>query len=183
MEEQENPMEAKERLEELAEYSGEWVRYLSISTALIAVLAAIASLLSGNYANTALVDKNNAILSQSKASDQWNYYQSKGIKKNIDEGFFAQSAAPALKAEIDKYTGQQADIQKMAQDFEAQAEQSNNHSETMLEKHHKAAISVTFFQIAIALSAMAALVRRRWLWHFSLTGAAAAAAYLLWALR
>ena len=181
--EEESPLEAKEKMEEINEHAQGWTRYLSISTALIAVLAAIASLLSGNYANDALLDKNNAILAQSKASDQWNYYQAKGIKKSVDEGFYGQGNQPNLKAEIEKYRGEQSQIQIAAQDFEAQAEALNKHSEYFLEKHHKAAIAVTLFQIAIALSAMAALLRQQALWYLSLLGGAVALIYMLLAFR
>ena len=181
--EYENPLEAKEKLEEVNEHARGWVRYLSISTAIIAVLAAIASLVSGNYANDALLDKNNAILAQSKASDQWNYYQAKGIKKNIAEAFLAQSANDALKADIAKYTTQQLDIQKGALGYEAKAEELNTHSEYFLGKHHKAAISVTLFQIAIALSAMAALLRQKYLWVLSMSAALVALVYVAMALR
>jgi hypothetical protein len=180
--EEENPLEAKEKMEEVNEHAQGWVRYLSISTAIIAVLAAIASLLSGNFANDALLDKNNAILAQSKASDQWNYYQAKGIKKSVDEGFYAQNPSPALKGEVEKYASQQKDIQLAATEFEKKADELNSHSGVYLEKHHKAAISVTLFQIAIALSAMAALLRQKYLWYLSLAAASIALVYCAMAL-
>src|SRR5213593_444064 len=82
--------EFKERLEEATEHAVEaaerrsrWIIYLSFSTALIAVLAAIAALESGTYSNQALMQKNEALLAQSKASDQWAYYQAKSVKAAI----------------------------------------------------------------------------------------------------
>ena len=50
-----------------------WSMYVAISTALMAVLAAVSSLLAGHHSNESLVD-------QIKASDQWSYYQAKGKK-------------------------------------------------------------------------------------------------------
>jgi hypothetical protein len=44
-----------------------------LSTAILAVSAAIAGLLSGQHVNEAMMN-------QMKASDQWNYYQAKSIK-------------------------------------------------------------------------------------------------------
>jgi hypothetical protein len=79
--EEENPLEHKEHLDEMQEFHKGWLRYLALSTALIAVIAALSSLQSGTYANQSLLEKNNAILAQSQASDQWNFYQAKGIKK------------------------------------------------------------------------------------------------------
>src|SRR6059036_1808613 len=70
--------ELKEKLEQSIEEAVEgaerralWIVYLSFTTALIAVLAAIASLESGTYSNEALLEKNEALLAQTKASDQW----------------------------------------------------------------------------------------------------------------
>src|SRR3989454_9475532 len=89
--------EFKERLEEATEHAVEaveqrsrWIVYLSFSTALIAVLAAIAALESGAYSNEALMQKNEALLAQSKASDQWAYYQAKSVKAAI---YATQAAA------------------------------------------------------------------------------------------
>src|SRR5262249_17433008 len=65
--------EATERAVEESEHRARWIVYLSFSTALIAVLAAIAALESGTYSNEALLQKNEALLAQTKASDQWAY--------------------------------------------------------------------------------------------------------------
>ena len=59
-----------------------WLRWVSLTTGLLAVLAAIAALLSGSLVNEALDEKNSAVLKQAQASDQWAYYQAKGIKGN-----------------------------------------------------------------------------------------------------
>ncbi|MFI5384518.1 MAG: DUF4337 family protein [Fimbriimonadales bacterium] len=67
-----------------------------MSTAIVAVLAAIAAMKSGGLANEALLAKNDAILSQSKASDQWNYDQAKGIKRTIDAGLSSVVSKPKL---------------------------------------------------------------------------------------
>lgn len=82
MEEQEIPTEGlQDKIHERAEESRneereKWTLHVALSTACIAVLAAIAGLLSGHHVNEALIH-------QIKASDQWNYYQSKSIKSEI----------------------------------------------------------------------------------------------------
>src|SRR5882757_6315016 len=63
-----------------------WIRYLSLSTAMIAVVAAVASLESGARSNEAILEKSEAMLNQSRASDQWAYFQAKGIKATLSEG-------------------------------------------------------------------------------------------------
>ena len=107
--EEENPLETREQLEELHEHAEgagakghSWVRFLSISTAIIAVLAAVSTLMSGHYANEALLLKNDAIFSQTKASDQWSYYQAKGIKHDLAAGFLAQRPDPQGEARVAK---------------------------------------------------------------------------------
>src|SRR5437868_5435781 len=60
-----------------------WTSYLSLQTAIIAVFAAVASLESGGNSNEAILAKNEAILYQSQASDQWAYYQAKGVKESL----------------------------------------------------------------------------------------------------
>src|SRR5437867_1669371 len=61
--------ERAERLLEAKQSS--WTRWISLSTALLAVVAAVAALESGSLVNEALIVKNNAVLKQSQASDQW----------------------------------------------------------------------------------------------------------------
>jgi TolB-like protein len=78
MEEAEIPLEhLQEHVHESAEHSGEkWISWVALSTAVLAVLAAIAGLLSGKHANEAM-------MSQIQASDQWSYYQAKSIKAAV----------------------------------------------------------------------------------------------------
>ena len=169
-------LEIKDKIEEAAE--GNWNKYLAITTAIIAVMAALASLQSGTFANESLLEKNNAILAQSKASDQWNYYQAKGIKKNLAEYIFEQTNDTKSKENVDRYTKEQSDIQKQAEDLQKQAEENNVKSEKLFEKHHKTAFAVTLFQIAITLSAITALIRRKTLWYLSILLALAGVFFL-----
>src|ERR1700755_583286 len=60
----------------LAEGKEKWVLYVALTTAVIAVLAAITGLLAGDHADEAM-------LSQIHSSDQWAFYQAKGIKSDV----------------------------------------------------------------------------------------------------
>ncbi|HWY79387.1 MAG TPA: DUF4337 domain-containing protein [Candidatus Sulfotelmatobacter sp.] len=160
-------LEIKEKIEQVTEYVS-WNKYLAITTAIIAAVAAVASLLSGSYANDSLLQKNNAVLYQSKASDQWNYYQAKGIKKNLAEAFYEQNQTETLKNEVNKYDKEQKNIQKQAIVYEQLLKEANDKSILLFNKHHQEALAVTFFQIAIALSAMSALLKRSSFWLFSI---------------
>ena len=75
VEEAEVPLEhLHEHVHHIAEHGGEaWISWVALSTAMLAVFAAITGLLSGKHANEAMMN-------QIEASDQWSYYQAKSIK-------------------------------------------------------------------------------------------------------
>jgi hypothetical protein len=163
MEETEVP-EIKEALEELGEHETGWRRHLAITTALVAVAAAIASLRAGTLANAALLEKDEAVLSQSRASNQWAYYQATSIKIHLLEG-----APPTSERDeaIRRYEAEKRELGQSAQDLERKVDESNRRSAVLFEKHDQLALSVTVFQIAITLSAMSALLERQSFWVLS----------------
>src|SRR3979409_1879396 len=65
--------------------SGSLLRNIALTTAVLAALGAIAALRAGGTVNEALVLKTEAARLQSEASDQWAYYQAKGIKATVEE--------------------------------------------------------------------------------------------------
>lgn len=156
-----------------------WTRYLSLSTAIIAVFAAVASLESGARSNEAILEKSEAMLNQSRASDQWAYFQAKGLKATLSEGEAAIVAdtkpevSAKLAADAQRYRKESEDIQKSARELEDKVKENNEQSEVMMEHHHHFAIAVTLLQVAIALSAIAALTRRRPLWFLGMAVGAA----------
>src|SRR5258708_10759794 len=96
MEEAEVPLEhLHEQVHHRAEHSGEtWISWGALSTAILAVLAAIAGLLSGQHANEAMMN-------QIEASDQWNYYQPKSSKAS---GLDAKMSLTRVADESDQST-------------------------------------------------------------------------------
>src|SRR5207249_1288443 len=184
--------EFKERLEqatehalEAAEHRSRWIVYLSFSTALIAVLAAVAALESGAYSNEALMQKNEALLAQTKASDQWAYYQAKSVKAAI-----YSTQATALKqtnpevadkaqAEAARYDKEEKEISTVATKLEEDVKEHGELSEKNMEHHHRFAYSVTMFQISIALAAVSALSRRKAIWYIGLLMAAFGLVYFV----
>jgi len=173
MEDLEVPTEhLHEHIKEKAEESRErWSVYAAVSTALMAVFAALGSLTAGHHSNEALIE-------QIKASDSWSHYQAKGIKLEVSKSALlqynlAKVEPPAeLKENPARYKTEQADLMKEAKDAEEKSEQH-------LQRHVTIARSVTLFQIAIAISAIAMLTRRSFLWYFSLL-LSAAGAYLFY---
>jgi hypothetical protein len=173
MEEIEIPTEhLHEAIEEKAEEEkAKWTLYLALSTAFMAVFAAIAGLLAGHHANEALIER-------VKASDQWSFYQSKNLKSeiasNTDKILHVLSAGrpattgpagPGLPADNSK------DIARYEKEKEAikkKAEEAETSSEWHLGKHVPLASAVTAFQVAIAISAIAILTKRKKLWYAGL---------------
>ena len=176
--------EIKEKLDEAIERlqsdeqsrNPRWMVYLSLSTALMAVFAAIASLEAGSHSNEAIFEKNEAILHQSQASDQWSFYQAKGIKATFlkvqSQGLPPQASelAQRLAQQSDHFTQEQAGIERTARELEKRVMENDRHAVEHIGHHHRFAISVTVFQVAIALSAIAALTRRQPLFWAGLTG-------------
>src|SRR5213592_5288621 len=112
MEEAEVPLEhLQEHVHESAEHGGEaWISWVALTTAILAVLAAIAGLLSGKHANEAM-------MSQIEASDQWGYYQAKSIKASVLDAKIAlsDSASEKDKEKAAKYQEEQAEIKREAE--------------------------------------------------------------------
>ena len=129
-----------------------WFMYVAISTAFMAVFAAISGLMAGHHSNEALIE-------QIKASDQWAYYQAKGIKGEIKS--LEVSLSKALPADAEKYKKEQEEIKK-------QAEEAQTESKFHLDKHIILSRAVTLFQISIAISAIAILTKRKQLWWLSM---------------
>src|SRR5207244_5752314 len=112
MEEAEVPLEhLQEHVHHSAEHGGvAWISWVALSTALLAVLAAIAGLLSGKHANEAM-------MSQIEASDQWSYYQAKSVKAAVlDVKMSLASAADEKdRAKAARYEEEQVEIKSEAE--------------------------------------------------------------------
>ena len=164
MEELEDPTERlQEKLHEEAEEKEreKWSLYVVLSTALMAVMAAFSGWLGGHHANEALIE-------QMKSSDQWAYYQAKGIKSEIaaSEGKVISSVThqPQLvddQKRVEKFAKEQENIKQAAEEFQKESEQH-------LDEHMILSRAVTLFQISITLAAISVLMRKRVLWMFSI---------------
>jgi len=176
--------------EELEHEGGAFLRRIALSTALLAALASVASLRAGDAANEALVRKAEATRLQAEASDQWAYYQAKGIKSAVQEA--ARTSWLAIGKEppadydqrIARYGQEQKEIQERAREKEKERDEHSRDADELLRRHHGFASAVAFFQVAIALGAVAALTRNRPVWLVSLlVGGVGAALFLTRVLR
>jgi hypothetical protein len=169
MEEAEVPLESlHEHVHKSAEHSGErWISWVALSTAVLAVFAAIAGLLSGKRANE-------AVISQIEASDQWSYYQAKSIKAAVLDTKMSLAGAPdeSDRAKADRYEREEKQIK-------SEAERKESEAKSYFHQHEVFARGVTMFQIAIAVAAVSALTRKRRFWMVSLVFGAAGCVFVV----
>lgn len=174
--------------EELEHEGGTFLKLISISTAILAVLAAIASLQAGATVNMALVLKTEAARLQSEASDQWAYYQAKGVKSAVQEASrtawlaIGKEPPPAYEEKMRRYSEEQKEIQKTAKEKEKQRDEQLKESDHLFHRHHGFANAVALFQVSIALGAVAALTRYKFVWYGSLFAGTAGIALFAWNL-
>lgn len=152
---------------EIERSDGRLLRLVALTTAILAAVTAVVSLHAGSTVNEALVLKSEATGLQARASDQWAYYQAKGIK-----GAVAASAATAyaaagrptpdsLRAVPARYAADQVSIQTEARKLETERDAKSLEADHLLAAHHHFAFAVALLQVAIALGAVAALTKQR----------------------
>lgn len=136
-------------------------RWMPIAAAVVAVLAALANMVSTQRVNQALIEKNQAILLFTHASDAYNYYQAKSIKEDV---YLATSTlhvgdfvAQLRKVADHEHASKQVVLQK-ARDFEKKAEEEDAKSERLMRSRETMEIGVAFLQVAIVILSISSLV-------------------------
>jgi len=166
----EAPTEFHEHIEhaEHAAHSGDsMLSKVSMTIALLAVVAAtIGSLETIETAQT-ISAKNAAVLLQNKATDNWNFFQAKSLKKNMYE--IAADSNPARAEDYTKqakrYDSEQKDIQKDARRLEEDSEAKLKAAEHHEHRHHVLTIAVTLLHVSIAIATISIITRgKRWPW-------------------
>jgi hypothetical protein len=173
MEESEVELEnAEENIHEAAHKSPQsWVSWVALGSVIFAVLAAITALLSNHHANEAMIK-------QVKASDEWTYYQAKGIKAGLLASkmelldALGKPVSDTDKTKLGQYKTEQDEILASAKETE---EESASH----LRHHVVLSRGVTLFQIAIGVAAISALTRRKRFWFVSGAFALVGAGFLI----
>ena len=175
--------------EKVEREGGGFLRTIALSTALFAAIAAIAALRAGATVNEALVLKTEATRLQAEASDQWAYYQAKGIKAAVAEASrtawlaIAKEAPAEYSVNEKRYKSEQGEIQQKAREKEKERDAKSREADELLHHHHGFANAVALFQVSIALGAVAALTRNRPVWFGSLLlGAGATVLFLITSL-
>jgi len=120
----------------------------------------------GHSQNSALLYKNEAAIQKTSASNQWNYYQAKSNKQNLAELSIVLTRGDDREKymqEVVRYKKEKEEIKQDAEKLEAKAKAADEKSEIEMHVHERWALATTLLQIAIALSAITLLTRKRWL--------------------
>jgi len=165
-----------------------WTKYVALSMIFLAVLAATATQRGAGYSSSTMKQLNEATFNQAEASDQWAYYQAKGIKQSIYEleRERAQNGAVAAEpkvvagftARVDRYESEKKDITREAKALEAKRDTARALATAYSESGREMGQAAMLFQIAISLGGVCLIVRKRWLWYASM-GAGALACVLM----
>jgi len=160
-------MSESEELKEAAERAREsrQLAPVSLTMAILAVLVATVTLL-GHRAHT------EEILLQTKATDEWSYYQAKNMRRNnleaLDDVLTALENTKAERAEevrqrfhkeIEKYRDQQKDIQGEARNLEAEVQRASRRADRF-------DLGEVFLEIALVVTSITLLTERRAYWYF-----------------
>jgi len=151
-----------------------WQGWLALSTAIMAVLAALTTLYMGKFSSR-------AIMAQGQESDQWAFYQAKSIKGHtfetnkttlelqylVQKGLSPEAAAEYQKVlnkygeEIKRYDGEKKEIKDKAEGIAKVKLKAQ-------EMGGDFAYALIFLQIALMLSSIASLTKRHYLWYIAL---------------
>jgi hypothetical protein len=158
----------------MAEQKEKWQGWLALSTAIMAVLAALTTLYMGKYSSR-------AIMSQGQESDQWAYYQAKSIKghtfevnlKTLELQYLTQKgltseAAAEYQKTMKKYRDELTRYDAEKKEIKDKAENIAKAKIKAQEMGGNFAYSLIFLQIALMLSSIASLTKRHYLWFIAL---------------
>ncbi|AXS80918.1 DUF4337 domain-containing protein [Dechloromonas sp. HYN0024] len=154
-------------VEHVAQHGGDnFTSRIAVLTAVLSTVGAIFGYMGGHSQNAALLFKNDAAIQKTAASNQWNYYQAKSNKQNLAELSVVLTHGEdqeKFKQAIERYKKEKEEIKVEAEKLEAEAKASDHHSNQEMHVHERWALATTLIQIAIALSAITLLTRKRWM--------------------
>ena len=158
----------------MSDLKEKWQGWLALSTAIMAVLAALTTLYMGKFSSR-------AIMAQGQESDQWAYYQAKSIKghtfevnkKTLELLYITQKGmSPEAAAEYQKTLSKYGEEIKR---YEGEKKEIKDKADTIAKAKLKAqdmggnfAYALIFLQIALMLSSISSLTKRHYLWYIAL---------------
>jgi hypothetical protein len=133
------------------EKADSWTKYVSLLVVFFAVATGIGALKAGGHSSR-------TVLRQAQASDQWAYYQAKGIKARISELELHQATdetkAKKLEADVARYKLEQQEASDAAKRLEGERDEAARHSGPL-------GNGIAALQIAIALGSICILTKKK----------------------
>jgi hypothetical protein len=136
---------------------------VSLTMALLAVLVAVVSLL-GHRAHT------EEIVLQSKATDQWAFYQAKNMRRHVDEFFTdltsvqATVDAAALSKLREKYSAEANRYKDDQKDLDTEARALEAEVLTEMKRADRYDLAEVFLEIGLVITSITLLSGRRLFW-------------------
>ena len=159
--------EHAEHAEHIAASGDRFLMKVSITIAILAVAAATVGSLETIETAASIGGKNESVLIQNKATDNWSFFQAKSIKKNmydIAAGSVPPGpAADAFRAQSKRYAAEEKELGDKGEGLEHQVEAKLQESERHEHRHHILTVATTLLHISIAVATIAIIVRKaRW---------------------
>ncbi|MFZ0037847.1 MAG: DUF4337 domain-containing protein [Candidatus Acidiferrales bacterium] len=157
----EEPQELAERAEHGAHDSS--MAPVTITMAILAVFVAAASLM-GHRTHT------EELLSQTRATDQWAYYQAKDIRRHTYELFvdemsvFALQSSPQVDAMKDKYQKEIERYRDQQKDAEAEAKKTEAEVAVLQHRADRFDLGEVLLEAALVICSITLLTRNRMFW-------------------
>jgi hypothetical protein len=159
------------------------ISQVTFTIAVLAVVAAIAASLETTESDAAISAKNDAVLVQDQATDQWGFANSKSLRKNIYT--IAADAGGAKGAAYAKSAAKEGADEKVAQAgakvLESKREGFLEQGEQHEVRHGRLTVASTLLHMAIAIATLAIILHRKWPWYAALGLSAAGLAVGAWA--
>jgi hypothetical protein len=161
--------------EEKEKAKEKWMGWLALSTAIMAVLAALTTLYMGKFSSR-------AIMNQGLESNEWAYFQAKSIKQHsfemskqaLELNYRSQKGLPPeVAADYEKTLSKYGDEIKR---YDTEKKEIKDKAEGITRIKLKAqemggnfAYALIFLQIALMLASISSLTKRKYLWYIALT--------------
>ena len=175
--------EEAEHAAHAAEDKDPLLQQVTFTIAVLAVAAAIAASFETTEGDAAIGAKNDAVLVQDQATDQWGFANSKSLRKKVYE--IAADAGSAKAPDYLKSAAKEGVDEKTAQ---ADAKALETKREAFLAKgeahevrHGRLTVASTLLHMAIAIATLAIILHRRWPWLAALALSAGGLAVAAWA--
>lgn len=161
-------LERAEKAEHAAHSGSPMLIRVSMTIAVLAVLAASVGSLETLESGVAISDKNESVLLQNQATDNWAFFQAQSIKKNMYDLAATSNADKAAEygPKARDYEREGAEARRKAEELEKGRDDKLLDSNAHEHRHHVLTVAVTLLHVSIAVATIAIITGgRRWPWY------------------